>query len=138
MIARYVDGKVAYYYMTPTNIEEAKTLLKLERQLRSSEGGFFTNGKWFHSDQSSRTQQIGLVLMGLNVPPVMWKTMDGTFVQMTPTLAQSIFQTAAQTDAQIFQICETKIAQVSQLDPASISTYEYFSGWPTAFWERQV
>ena len=40
----------------------------------------------FHSDADSRIQQMGLVMMGASLPAVQWKTMGGTFVEMTPTL----------------------------------------------------
>ena len=39
---------------------------------------------------------MGLVMLGDNIPAgLQWKTMDGSFVVMTPSLAQQVFAAAA-------------------------------------------
>ena len=87
--------------------------------------------KWFHSDADSRIQQIGLVMMGANVPAVPWKTLDGTLVTMTPVLAGQIFQATAQSDMAIFAVAESHLAGVNAAaDPAS---YDWSTGWPAGF-----
>lgn len=91
--------------------------IKAERDRRTQEGGYPAGGKWFHSDTISRTQQIGLILMGASMPAdIQWKTMDGSFVTMTPALAQQIFQAAGVQDTQTFAAAQVAIAQATN-DP---------------------
>lgn len=106
--------------------------IKAERDRRKS-GGVKVGDKWFHSDDSSRIQHLGLVLFGVNVPPVSWKTMDGSKVPMTKELAQAIFQSVAAADQAIFAKAEQhKAAMIASPDPAS---YDVFTGWPLIYGE---
>ena len=108
--------------------------IKIERDRRSETGGYKVGSHWFHSDQKSRSQQLGLVLLGANIPSgLQWKTMDGSFVTMTQTLAGQILAAAAASDQAIFATAEThKAAMEASADPAS---YNYLSGWPAGFGE---
>lgn len=104
-------------------------LIKAERDRRKSEGGYKVGTNWYHSDISSRIQQLGLVIMGAGLPAnLYWKTMDSSFVLMTQTLALQIFQAAATSDMTIFAVAEQKRA--AMLASANPSTYNYLSGWP--------
>ena len=107
--------------------------IQAERDRRKA-GGVKVNGNWFHSDDPSRIQQLGLMMMGASMPPgIMWKTMSGTFVQMTPTLAQQIFQAVAAADQSIFAVAEQhKAAMMASSDPA---IYSFSSGWPLVYGE---
>ena len=106
--------------------------IKAERERRSQYGGYKAAGKWFHSDTFSRSQQIGLVIMGANIPAgLQWKTMDGSFIEMTPALAQQVFQAAAAQDGAIFQHAEQLRSWVDETpDPEVI---DITSGWPETF-----
>lgn len=108
--------------------------IKAERDRRTHTGGYLASGKWFHSDTFSRSQQLGLVLMGANIPTgLMWKTMDGSFVEMTQALAQEVFQSAALSDNAFFSYAESLRQQIENTaDPESISI---FTGWPPTFEE---
>lgn len=89
--------------------------------------------KWFHSDADSRIQQLALVMFGASVPPIQWKTMDGSFVGMTQTLANQIFQAAAASDQAIFGKAEEhRAAMETSADPAN---YDFSTGWPLTFGE---
>ncbi|HEY0845810.1 MAG TPA: DUF4376 domain-containing protein [Noviherbaspirillum sp.] len=107
--------------------------IKSERDRRKA-GGVLVTGKWFHSDDPSRIQQIGLVMMGANIPPgLQWKTMDGTFVTMTQALANQIFQAVAAQDQAIFAKAEQhKAAMEASANPAA---YDFSSGWPPVYGE---
>lgn len=107
---------------------------KAERDHRTYTGGYLASGKWFHSDTFSRSQQLGLVLMGANIPSgLMWKTMDGSFIEMTQSLAQEIFQAAVTSDSNFFSYAESLRQQIENIeDPESISI---FTGWPPIFGE---
>lgn len=84
--------------------------------------------KWFHSDDTSRIQQIGLLMMGQNLPAnLQWKTMDNSYVTMTPALAVQIFQAVSYYDITNFGVAEQhRLAMLSSNDPAN---YDYSSGW---------
>lgn len=83
----------------------------------------------FHSDPDSRIQQIGLVMMGAALPAgIMWKTVGGAFVEMTPTLAGQIFQATAARDVALFAAAEAHIAAAAaSTDPLA---YDFSAGWP--------
>ena len=133
---RKVSGEVVKQALPPASLEviraEKWAAVKRERDRRCAEGGFKVAGKWFHSDSQSRIQQLGLVLLGAGIPAAtMWKTMDGTFIEMTSSLAQQILAAAAASDRAIFASAEThRTAIYASADPAS---YDITAGWPLAF-----
>lgn len=91
---------------------------------------------WFHSDDSSRIQQIGLCIMALNnqIPPnLMWKTLSGEFTIMTNELALQIFQATATQDITLFTIAEQHRQQM--LADATPQDYNFMNGWPLTFGE---
>lgn len=102
--------------------------IKSERDRRKGLG--CTVGPYrFHSDDASRIQQLGLVMMGQSMPAgVKWKTMDGSFADMTPTLAAQIFQAQAARDMALFAVCEQHIAAAALADDPL--AYDYSAGWP--------
>lgn len=102
------------------------------RDLKLSKGGFKVGDKWFHSDTFSRSQQLGLTMLGTNLPPnIDWKTMDKSFVRLTPTLVQQIFVAAVQQDNAIFSHAELlKVALNNASDP---ETVDINVGWPETF-----
>jgi hypothetical protein len=106
----------------------------LDERDRRREAGVKVGNYWFHSDDPSRIQQLGLVMFGANMPPgIMWKTMSGEFVSMTPTLAVQIFQASAVSDMTIFSIAEQKkTALLASSDPES---FDYLTGWPKVYGE---
>lgn len=108
--------------------------IKEERDRRTQAGGYNVGNKWFHSDQFSRSQQLGLVLLGANIPAgLQWKTMDGSFVTMTQQLAGQILAAGAASDQAIFAVAEThKAALEACNDP---SAYDFSGGWPKGFGE---
>lgn len=106
--------------------------IKAIRDEKISSGGHPVEGKWYHSDTVSRSQQTGLYLMGENVPTgLMWKTMDGSFVEMTPILARKVFFAAAGQDSVLFQHAESLRQQVNvSTNPEQV---DIVSNWPTTF-----
>lgn len=95
--------------------------------------------KWFHSDDASRIQQLGLVLMGAGIPAgLQWKTMDGTFVTMTQTLANQVFQAVASKDQAVFGRAEQHKASMEALgDPHSFTVGQDAAKtkWPLVYGE---
>jgi hypothetical protein len=105
--------------------------IKAERDKRKA-AGVLVGAKWYHSDADSRIQQIGLVLMGVNIPAnLQWKTMDGTFVPMTQALAGQVFGAVAASDQAIFAKAEWHKVQMGAAPvPGS---YDYSGGWPEVY-----
>jgi hypothetical protein len=115
-----------------TRQESAWERIKTERDRRTQLAGYQVNGHWFHSDTFSRTQQIALVIMGPNMPPgILWKTMSGEMVTMTPALAGQIFAAAAASDIAIYTAAEAHRA--AMLASANPDTYDFSGGWPPTF-----
>lgn len=105
-----------------------------EERTRRQTGGVFIQSvnKWFHSDQTSRIQQLGLVMMGNNMPNnINWKTMDGTFVIMTPALALSIFNAVATLDMTAFAVAEQHRANM--IASPTPDTYNFSGLWPAIY-----
>lgn len=93
-----------------------------------------TVNKWFHSDEASRIQQMGLVMMGASIPAnLQWKTLDGSFVTMTQAVAQSVFAAAAASDQAIFAVAEGHRAALAACEDPAV--YDYSTGWPAIFGE---
>jgi hypothetical protein len=122
---------------TPEQIEGARhpaalaivaSRIKAERDRRKI-AGTPVGAHVFHSDPDSRIQQIGLVMMGAALPAgIMWKTVGGAFVEMTPTLAGQIFQATAARDVALFAAAEAHIAAAAaSADPLA---YDFSAGWP--------
>lgn len=123
-------------HVAPSDLDDTRAAvwerIKAARDRRTQAGGYQAGGKWFHSDTFSRTQQIGLVMLGAGIPPgTMWKTMDGSFIEMTPALAQQVFAAAAAQDLATFAAAEAhKAAMEAAADPGA---YDFSGGWPAVF-----
>ncbi len=99
--------------------------IKTYRDIRKF-SGTRVGDNWFHSDDSSRIQQIALMILGAGMPPgIMWKTMSGTFVPMTQTLARQIFQATVGNDSLDYAAAEQhRAAMVASENP---ETYDFKS-----------
>lgn len=105
--------------------------VQAERDRRKG-AGVSAGGYLFHSDPDSRIQQLGLVMMGANMPSgLMWKTLGGQFAPMTPALALQLFQATAASDQAIFAAAEAHRSAIDALaDLAAITSYDFSGGWP--------
>lgn len=106
--------------------------IKVERDKQKC-SGVKVGEQWFHSDNSSRIQQLALVMMGNSLPVgLLWKTLTlqslPVFVEMTPTLAQSIFQATVASDAVIFDTAEKH--RVKMEASTTPEDYDFSNGWP--------
>lgn len=138
IIATASNGAPVLLDPPPLAIQEVQAhrreAIKAERDRRIQAGGYMVGSHWFHSDTFSRTQQMGLVMLGAALPAgVEWKTMGGAKVLMTQALAQQIFATAAASDIAIFAAAEAHMA--AMLASADAATYDFAGGWPPAFGE---
>lgn len=117
-------------YIAPTPWERIKAERDRRRYL-----GVKVGAHWFHSDDPSRIQQLALAMMGAAIPAgLQWKTLTTTqppvFVEMTPALAQWIFQATAASDTAIFAAAEAhRVAMEASATPES---YDCTGGWPAS------
>jgi hypothetical protein len=116
------------------SIEEIKQekwqQIKAKRDFLTMNGGYLIAGKWFHSDEKSRIQQLGL-LQGPIPSGLYWKTMDGSFQLMTTEIAQAILSAAIAQDKNLYTIAEIhKAAMENSSEPEN---YDFSSGWPNLF-----
>lgn len=102
--------------------------------------------KWFHSDEFSLAQHLGLkdnardllaaggaVTDNITIDgqPVVWSTMDGSQVSITIQVAFNLVTAAGKRQVLIFAASEAhRVAIASSQDPAS---YDALSGWPSMF-----
>lgn len=114
---------------SPPTVAEIWGYIRQERDHRTNTSGYKVGDKWFHSDPKSRSQQLSLVLLGDNIPAgLQWKTMDDSFVTMTPQLAREILTASTTSDQAIFAAAEAhKAAMEASADPAS---YDFSTNWP--------
>jgi hypothetical protein len=81
--------------------------VKQQRDELTENGGCLHSGYWFHTDTKSKQQQMALAMLGQDLPAgIQWKTMDGSFVEMTPALAQSLFVAQVGREQLLFFIAE--------------------------------
>ena len=104
--------------------------IRAERDRRKF-NGVLVSAKWIHTDTYSRTQWMGMVMMGASVPAIEWTTMDGTSITTSQALAGAVFQATATLDAALFAFAKSLIAAVdASSDPASV---DITTGWPATF-----
>jgi hypothetical protein len=142
----------AYYYVTETNeppyvINTEKPLeqvvppvwekIKAHRDSLTQNGGCKVGTKWFHSDTHSKLQQLSLLTMGAAMPVGLeWKTMDGTFIQMNPELAQAVFAAQVAQEQGIFTVAEQKRLALVQLATVDeVAAFKWDTGWPEVYVE---
>lgn len=125
------DGSTFTAFDLAAEQDKAWDAIKAERD-RRQHAGVKVGANWFHSDADSRIQQLGLVLLGASIPAgTQWKTLTGSFVTMTQTLAGQIFAATAMSDIAIFTAAEQHKAAMLQLaDPRA---YGLGAGWPAEF-----
>ena len=128
-------------YVEPIETRQAAAWERIKHERdRRKYLGVKVGQHWFHSDDPSRIQQLALAMMGASIPAgLMWKVLTLTpppvFVEMTPALAQGIFQATAASDATIFAAAEThRIAMEASPTPES---YDITGGWPASIEDAQ-
>lgn len=106
------------------------TAIKAERDRRKF-NGVLVSTKWIHTDTYSRTQWMGMVMMGASVPAIEWTTMDNTSITTSQALAGAVFQATATLDSTLFAFAKSLIDTVNaSSDPASV---DITTGWPATF-----
>jgi hypothetical protein len=118
-----------YLISTPKSAEQLADLrwtkLKQIRDDLTENGGCFIADKWFHTDVKSKQQQMALAMLGANIPAgLQWKTMDGSFIEMTATLARQLFAAQVAREQSLFTIAETKKLDSSDINDGWGARYD--------------
>lgn len=133
-----VDGTITGFELvgtfTPPPPVQAQSVMweriKTERDRRKL-NGVLVSGKWFHTDVFSRTQWLGMVMMGVSIPAIQWKTMDGSYATTSQALAAGVFGATATLDATVFTVAEAhRAAMMACADPY---TYDFSANWPATY-----
>jgi hypothetical protein len=95
-------------------------------------GGAKVGEHWFHSDTHSKVQQLSLMIAGAALPAnLMWKTMSGEKILMTPVLAVQIYQTQMYQESVLFNHAESLLAQIYEMEFPE--TLDIENGWPEVY-----
>jgi hypothetical protein len=124
--------------------------IKVQRDNRKA-GGVLVDGNWYHTDDASRIQWIGIKDSARDVlaaggkmtdaiqiqnQNLLWKTLSGAFVPVTVQLAFDVVQATKDLDAILFATAESKrVALNAVTDPA---TFDAASGWNPTYAEAGV
>lgn len=149
------------WYLDNTILNEARSYvcdqIKTYRESRKM-AGVFVMGKWFHSDEKSRTQWLGLkdkakdalanggdnqTQLTINHPqyglvPINWVTMDGSTKLVTVELAFAVFEKIGDLDGLHHGIAVSYINQVqNSSNPESIDYKQNANktNWPPIYGE---
>ena len=90
-------------------------------------------GKWFHTDDNSRTQYIALAVMPRLPEKLPWKTMDNSFVNMTKALLGELMEQMLVDEQADFANAERHKAAMEKVEHPL--EYDYSDGW-TANYEQ--
>ena len=114
--------------------EEKWEKIKEIRTFKMDDGVFLQSiGKWFHTDLHSKQQIQSLVtanVIGL-YKTTAWKTLDNTYVQLTPMLLLQVFGAMLENESRLFDIGKLHYESLyTSNDPVN---YDPASQWPTTF-----
>ncbi|WP_245636570.1 DUF4376 domain-containing protein [Eikenella longinqua] len=88
-------------------------------------------GKWFHTDDNSRTQYLALAVRTKLPENLLWKTMDNSFLPMTKELLGELLDQMMVDEQADFANAEKHRAAMLQADKPL--EYDYSGGWTANF-----
>ena len=91
-------------------------------------------GKWFQTDDASRTQYLALAVMPRLPEKLPWKTMDNSFVNMTKALLGELMEQMLVDEQADFANAERHRAAMLQAE--NPLEYDYSDGWTANFDEQ--
>ena len=128
----YRDIEIDMAELKAKTQEQIWELIKQKRHDNTRGGTFIKSvGKWFHNDDSSRTQYLALQVLPSLPPDLMWKTMDNSFVPMTKDLLNEIAMTMLTKEQSDFANAEKHLLAMLQAD--NPLEYDYSTGWSETY-----
>ena len=94
-------------------------------------------GKWFQTDDATRLQYLALALESVTggfKKPINWKTMDNSFLMLTPELLREIMQ--AMHDDEQADFINAEKHKAAMLKAEHPLEYDYSAGWTANFDEQ--
>ena len=94
-------------------------------------------GKWFQTDDATRLQYLALALESVTggfKKPINWKTMDNSFLMLTPELLREIMQ--AMHDDEQADFINAEKHKAAMLKAEHPLEYDYGDGWTANFDEQ--
>ena len=94
-------------------------------------------GKWFQTDDATRLQYLALALESVTggfKKPINWKTMDNSFLMLTPELLREIMQ--AMHDDEEADFINAEKHKAAMLKAEHPLEYDYSDGWTANFDEQ--
>ena len=94
-------------------------------------------GKWFQTDDATRVQYLALALESVTggfKKPINWKTMDNSFLMLTPELLREIMQ--AMHDDEEADFINAEKHKAAMLKAEHPLEYDYSDGWTANFDEQ--
>lgn len=89
---------------------------------------------WLHSDPESVSHQDNAKALGSDLTTDRtWRTLDGSYVRMTPELAEKVSIARFDYKCQIFDAGENHQLIMTELDDPT--DYDFSAGWPLSFEE---
>ena len=139
-----IEGDIQSHYLIKGGQLERLNLEKIYREkwekikeirtFKMSDGVFIQSiGKWFHTDLYSKQQIQALVVTNLIgiYKTTAWKTLDNTYVQLTPMLLLQVFGAMLENESRLFDISGLHYGSLyTSNDPVN---YDPASQWPTTF-----
>ena len=128
----YRDIEIDMAELKAKTQEQIWELIKQKRHTNIRSGVYIKPvGKWFHNDDSSRTQYLALQVLPSLPPDLMWKTMDNSFVPMTKDLLNEIAMTMLTKEQSDFANAEKHLLAMLQAD--NPLEYDYSTGWSETY-----
>ena len=116
--------------------EEVWERIKAKRYDNLRHGVFVKSvGKWFQTDDASRTQYLALAVMPRLPEKLPWKTMDNSFVNMTKALLGELMEQMLVDEQADFATAERHKAAMEKVEHPL--EYDYSDGW-TANYEQSA
>lgn len=104
---------------------------KRERDRRYT-SGMFVLTRWFQTDDAARLRVMLMVARGASLPAnTRWRTIDGSFINMTPTRASNLLEAMLDYEQQVFERAESLRDEIAA--SAIPLTIDILAGWPVTF-----
>ncbi|MDO4440599.1 MAG: DUF4376 domain-containing protein [Moraxella sp.] len=129
---QYIDGEWVLSIDKNQAQQEVWEAIKTYRHTITRGGVYVKSvGKWFHTDDSSRTQYLALQILPEIPPDLTWKTMDNTFVKMDKALLTELAMTILQAEQADFANAERHRA--AMMEANNPFDYDFGRGWSDTY-----